>query len=68
MNQEQVKKCYNTISTINTKTLDEVRPLVAFVSPPIMALDVISKGLEQKHSVTFGVINRVTSAIQHTKL
>ena len=26
-----------------------------------MTLDVISKGLEHKHSVTFGVINGVTS-------
>ena len=33
-----------------------------------MALDVISKGLGHKHSVTFGVINGVTSAIQRTKV
>ena len=52
----------------NRKTQDEVRPLVVFVSPPTMALDVISKGLGHKHSVTFGVINGVTSAIQRTKV
>ena len=41
--------------TNKKKTPDEVRPLVAFVSHPLMTLDVISKGLDHEiasHSVS----------------